>query len=1078
MSHLPSRPLRSNPPILLATIAIAVLTALIPASGAEAAVGGTLTPVTAHDFGSREIGGGPSTSRSYTVTSTGTTAGTDDLVIDQITITGADAGEFDFLETSASRCVPGKVLTPTAKTCTLALRFNPTSTGVKTAGIQVTTVGGPTLTTTGSITGAARHLEFSAASLDFGSFAAGENSGVQDVTITNRAADPYTLGAVGLATTNAASWEITGNTCSTTVALATDQSCVVSVRFKSAGAVGQKAGALTIASYGPNPVVLNGETGEPAFRVAPVQAYLGANEPGSGSGDGKTVTVTNTGNLDLDVTSVGLAGPDAGQFELVTEDCTVGPIEAGDECRIEVAHDPTTGAWHEARVEIGTDAIAPTNSVAISGRGTGGDLVGPDPEDFDINARPLARFQGDGRDAVSAVASGKCDLTGAGHSDIAIGASTWSRNPNTNDWEGAAYVYPGGQGVGGADLAGRNGKAIIIPGEVLLPNQTAGNQTGSVACADVNGDEIDDLVIGAWAYQYAGREPGTADARGAAYVVYGSADFFTGDPVDLSNLGGRGFRILADPDNSLPVHQRAAWDHLGLAVANAGDLNGDGKEEVALMANTADLPNPDPEITTPLRGNSGRTVVVPGKSDFVDVDVSDPEQTLLSIIGASPGSAVAPFGQGNTIDGVGDVNGDEVPDLAVGSITSVTFGRSTASGAVSVISGASRGEVDLADSSDYMFAIGGAFAGHRLGIGLGGAGDVNGDGLDDIVIAADSTAAANTDAAYVIYGSATPRAGGDANGIIDTAALGDRGYRLLGKPNWAVYSVDGVGDVNGDDLDDVVVGAYGHNGTGAPAAPGSAFVTYGIEDPTSLPSNDASSGLVPANAADTTRYVNLDTLSPSQGTRIDGQTSGERFGRSVAGIGDVTGNGGSGIAFGADAAYRLGRTGAGEVTVALVGGDPLPDEVGPTGPTGPTDPTGPTGPTSPTGPTGPTGPTDPEPAVEATPLVVKSGKAIVRLKGRKGTARITLACKGGEAACVGRMVFATGGRRGKAVKVRLGSGKSRAVVIKLTPAQVNVVKAKARRKGAKPKATVSTVSTRPGADPVKRKRVIGIKLAR
>ena len=1086
MLSLAPRPLRPTALGALVALVFTTMLALGFSAESQAAVGGTLTPATSYDFGSREVSGGPSAARTYTVTSTGTTAGGDDLVIDAITITGADAGQFDFLETSASRCEPGKVLTPSAKTCTLALRFNPTGTGTKTAGIQVTTVGGPTLTTTGAITGTGRDLGFSSAALDFGSFAAGANSDPQTITITNLAAAPYTLGAIGLATTNAASWEITANTCSTTVALATGDSCTVSARFKSAGAVGQKAGALTIASYGPNPVVLNGETGEPAFRVAPVQAYLGAKEPGSGLGEGRQVTVTNTGNLDLDVSGITLAGPDADQFDLIGEDCTAGPLGAGDECEIEVAHDPSTSAWHQARVEIETDAIAPTNSVAISGRGTGGDLIGPTPEDFDINARPLARFQGDGRDAVSGVASGRCDLTGSGHSDIVMGASTWSRNPNTNDWEGAVYAYPGGQGVGGADLADRDGKAMIIPGEVLLPNQTAGNQTGSVACADVNGDAIDDLVIGAWAYQYEGRQPGTADARGAAYVVYGSDDFFTGDPVDLSNLGGRGFRILADPDNSLPAHQRAAWDHLGFAVANVGDLNDDGKEEVALMANTADLPNPDPAQTTALRGNSGRTVVIPGKSDFVDVDVSEPSQTLLNVIGASPGSSVAPFGQGNTVDGVGDVNGDDVPDLAVGSITSVTFGRSTASGAVSVFSGAARGEVDLADSSDYMFAIGGAFAGHRLGIGLGGAGDVNGDGLDDIAIAADSTASANSDAAYVVFGSATPRAEGNADGIIDTAALGARGYRLLGRPNWAVYAVDGVGDVNGDDLDDVVIGAYNHNATGAPAAPGSAFVTYGVADPATLPANDASSGLVPANAADTTRYVNLDTLSPVQGTRIDGQTSGERFGRSVAGIGDVTGNGGSGIAFGADSAYRLGRSGAGEVTVALVGGDPLPDEVGPTGPTGPTSPTGPTGPTAPTGPTGPTsptgptGPTDPEPVIEATPLIVKSNRAAVRLKGRKGTARVTVSCRGGKAAaaCVGKLTFTTGGRSARPARIRLGAGRSRVVAVRLTSAQVSALMARLKRRGVRPKATISTTSTRPGAAPVTRKRVVGIRLVK
>ena len=279
----------------------------------------------------------------------------------------------------------------------------------------------------------------------------------------------------------------------------------------------------------------------------------------------------------------------------------------------------------------------------------------------------------------------------------------------------------------------------------------------------------------------------------------------------------------------------------------------------------------------------------------------------------------------------------------------------------------------------------------------------------------------------------------------------------------------------------MAVGAYTYNGTGAPAAPGAAFVTYGVEDPSALPANDASSGLVPANAADTTRYLDLDGLDPSEGSRIDGQTSGERFGRAIAGTGDITGNGGSGIAFGADAAYRLGRTGAGEVTVALVGGDPLPDEpVIPTGPTGPTSPTGPTGPTSPTGPTGPatptgpTGPTGPGP-VRATPLIVESGKTTVRLRGRRGSARVRVACLTGEMPCSGRLTLAVGGRTSKPVRLQLGAGRSRAVKVKLTTAQVSAIKKRAGR-GAKPKATITTVSTRAGAAPVKRQRTVILKL--
>jgi len=113
--------------------------------------------------------------------------------------------------------------------------------------------------------------------------------------------------------------------------------------------------------------------------------------------------------------------------------------------------------------------------------------------------------------------------------------------------------------------------------------------------------------------------------------------------------------------------------------------------------------------------------------------------------------------------------------------------------------------------------------------------------------------------------------------------------------------------------------------------------------------------------------------------------------------------------------------------------------------------------------------------VKASPLMIKGGAVPVRIKGAKGTARVTVTCRG-EAVCNGRVTLATGGRKGRAVKVRLGAGKTRTIPVKLTAAQVKSVRTKARR-GAKPKAIVATVSTRPGAEPVSRRRTVNLKLA-
>ena len=208
------------------------------------------------------------------------------------------------------------------------------------------------------------------------------------------------------------------------------------------------------------------------------------------------------------------------------------------------------------------------------------------------------------------------------------------------------------------------------------------------------------------------------------------------------------------------------------------------------MANVGDTTD-----VSPARTNNGIVWIVPGQTGTARVDLTKPSAYLARIDGASPGTSASPFGQMIGLAGLGDVNGDGVADIGIGTYTATAFGRSTASGAAFAISGKTRGRVDLANSSSYLFAVGGAFAGHRLGISIDAAGDVNGDGVDDLITGADSTAAANLDAAYVIYGSRTRPVGT----LLDSAALGADGFRIAGENgNSAGFAVAGAGDVNGD----------------------------------------------------------------------------------------------------------------------------------------------------------------------------------------------------------------------------------------------------------------------------------------
>ena len=357
---------------------------------------------------------------------------------------------------------------------------------------------------------------------------------------------------------------------------------------------------------------------------------------------------------------------------------------------------------------------------------------------------------------------------------------------------------------------------------------------------DVNGDGFADVIIGAF-----GATP-NGNYSGSSYVVFGGASGLS-SPFELSGLNGaNGFRLDGV----------AAQDYSGTAVASAGDINGDGFDDVIVGAHKAD-PNGD---------YSGASYVVFGQASGFASSLA------LSALDGSNGFVVNGVAMndhsGISVATAGDVNGDGTDDLVIGA-----FGADGFHGAAYVVFGDKAGfvsslELSSLDGTDG-FVINGKAAMDLTGFSVAGAGDVNGDGTDDLLIGA-----YGANAAFVVFGSAS----GFSSALNLSSISGSNGFKISGAADKAGFSVAGAGDVNGDGFADLLVGAQ-EAPSGATYS-GSSYVVFG-------------------KAGGFASNLGLTALDGSNGFRIDGEGKYDRSGYSVAGAGDVNGDGFADLVIGA-----------------------------------------------------------------------------------------------------------------------------------------------------------------------------------
>ena len=387
-----------------------------------------------------------------------------------------------------------------------------------------------------------------------------------------------------------------------------------------------------------------------------------------------------------------------------------------------------------------------------------------------VDFRVISRDGGDRLGSPNTIAFG--DFNDDGILDLLLGAPGGDGPDDRRKDAGEAYIIYGRSDLPPTfDVDG-------VPGpDVILFGADPGDQLGiGVAAGDVNGDGIDDIILGA----PGGDGPtNSRDSVGEAVVIAGSPALPS--KVDLSRTSA-----------NLIVFNNRQRSQFGTALLSI-DLNGDGVDDVVIADPTA-------------RGDAGNIYVIHGGTDLpTRIDIADPAGPSVTILGAERGDRV-----GSILAG-GDLNSDGIEDLVIGAPFADGPGNGRANGgeAYVIFGNVLPRTIDLSATSADV-TVYGADPGDQLGTAVA-TGDVNGDGIPDLLVGAPGASGPSNQRggageAYIVYGKrAIPSVIDIQNQAQDVVVYGAKSLDNVG-------SAVAAGDLDGDGLLDLILGARGGRG--------------------------------------------------------------------------------------------------------------------------------------------------------------------------------------------------------------------------------------------------------------------------